>query len=73
MSIKLLDCVVLAKDVPEHDLRRGDVGTVVELYGDEAIEVEFISATGETRAVLTMKQADVRKASPTDVLAARQA
>lgn len=71
MSIKILDCVVLAKDVPEHGLRSGDLGTIVEVYDPDAFEVEFVTATGDTRAVLTLKTPDVRKASPTDMLAAR--
>ena len=29
-EIKLLDVVELTQDIPEHDLKRGEVGTVVE-------------------------------------------
>ena len=35
-----LECVVLARDVPEAGLRAGDVGTVVWVYGAEAVEEE---------------------------------
>ena len=31
-EIKLHDVVALLSDLPEHDLRRGDVGTVVEVF-----------------------------------------
>lgn len=48
-SIKLLDVVALTVDLPEHDLRRGQVGTVVEILGaGAAFEVEFADREGRT-------------------------
>jgi len=38
----LLDPVVLTRDVREHGLRVGDLGAVVELYGADGVEVEFV-------------------------------
>ena len=47
-KIKLLDVVALTQDVPEHNLKRGEVGTVVEILSNgEAYEVEFINANGQ--------------------------
>ncbi len=44
MNIKLLDIVALTDDLPEYNLRRGQVGTVVEILADgKAFEVEFSS------------------------------
>jgi hypothetical protein len=41
-TIKLLDVVALTVDLPEYNLRRGQVGTVVEeLASGAAFEVEF--------------------------------
>ncbi|NJM72145.1 MAG: DUF4926 domain-containing protein [Scytonema sp. RU_4_4] len=41
-SVKLLDVVALTVDLPEYNLWRGQVGTVVEmLAGGTAFEVEF--------------------------------
>jgi len=41
-KIKLLDVVALRRDVPEHNLKRGDIGMVVEIFSNgEAYEVEF--------------------------------
>ena len=49
MSIKLLDVVALTDDFPEYNLRRGQVGTVVEsLAGGTAFEVEFSDRDGWT-------------------------
>ena len=39
MKFALLDTVVLNRDLPEHGLRAGDVGAVVELYGTDGLEV----------------------------------
>jgi len=37
---------VVTVQVPEHGLRRGDLGAVVEVYEPEGIEVEFVRASG---------------------------
>ncbi len=48
-TVKLLDVVALTADLPEHDLRRGQVGTVVDvLAGGAAFEVEFSDRAGRT-------------------------
>lgn len=47
-EIKLLDVVALTEDQPEHNLKRGEVGTVVEILSDgEAFEVEFSDDNGQ--------------------------
>ena len=47
-KIKLLDVVALTQDVPEHNLKRGEVGTVVEILSNgEAFEVEFSDDNGQ--------------------------
>lgn len=46
---KLLDVVALTEDIPELHLRRGQVGTIVEVFEDgEAFEVEFSDQSGRT-------------------------
>ncbi len=48
-KIKLLDVVALTVDLPEYNLWRGQVGTVVEiLAGGAALEVEFSDREGRT-------------------------
>ena len=47
-KIKLLDVVALTEDIPEHNLKRGELGTVVEILADgEAYEVEFSDGNGQ--------------------------
>ena len=49
MSSKLLDVVALTDDLPGYNLRRGQVGTVIEsLAGGKAFEVEFSDLDGRT-------------------------
>ena len=48
-TIKLLDVIALTVDIPEYNLWRGQVGTVVELLADgAAFEVEFSDRNGRT-------------------------
>jgi Domain of unknown function (DUF4926) len=48
-TIKLLDVVALTVDIPEYNLWRGQVGTVVELLADgAAFDVEFSDRNGRT-------------------------
>lgn len=50
-TIQLLDVVALTADVPEHGLRIGQVGTVVEVLAERVFEVEFIDDNGTTYAM----------------------
>lgn len=48
-KVKLLDVIALTIDLPEYNLLRGQVGTVVELLADgAAFEVEFSDSNGQT-------------------------
>ncbi len=72
MNFALLDTVVLNRDLPEHGLRAGDLGAVVELYGTDGAEVEFVRASGQTKALVTLKLADLRAVAESDILAVRK-
>ena len=46
---KLLDVIALTADIPEYNLLRGQVGTIVEILGDGAsFEVEFSDKNGQS-------------------------
>jgi hypothetical protein len=66
-----LDTVVLLRDLPEAGLRSGDLGAVVQVYGDEAVEVEFVTAAGRTQALLTLPVGDLRPVRDKDLMAVR--
>lgn len=55
-TIKLLDIVALTVNLPEFNLWRGQVGTVVEILADgRAFEVEFSDRTGRTYESLGLR------------------
>ena len=66
-----LETVVLTRDLPEHGLERGDLGAVVALYAADALEVEFVTAAGQTQALVTLSASDVRPVRNDDLLAVR--
>lgn len=57
-EIKILDVVALLKAIPVHQLRPGQVGTVVEMIGENNFEVEFVDKQGRTIAMLPLKRTD---------------
>ena len=70
--IKELDTIVLAKDLKEYHLKRGDVGAVVHCYTDgKTFEVEFVTGEGKTIAVVTLSKADLRAIQREEILHVR--
>ena len=70
--IRELDSVVLAIDLPEYGLERGDIGTVVLLHGDgKGYEVEFVALDGETVAVVSLVPSQVRPIGHREIAHAR--
>lgn len=65
---KLLDTVALTHDLPAAGLRRGDLGAVVEVLAPDALEVEFVAASGRTQALLTLGVEDVRHVGDRDLI-----
>jgi Domain of unknown function (DUF4926) len=76
MAIDLYSDVILTRDVGEHGLRAGDVGTVVEQHvvpavAEEGYSVEFFDMTGNTVTVVTLPASALRMPTPADRPAAR--
>lgn len=71
MKFKTLDTVVLDRDLPDHGLREGDLGAVVDVYEPDGLEVEFVTASGRTAALVTLRERDVRPPGAADMLSAR--
>jgi hypothetical protein len=51
---KVLDVVALTEDLPGEDLRRGQVGTIVEVLRPDVFEVEFSDDFGRAYAFATV-------------------
>ncbi|MBI5364962.1 MAG: DUF4926 domain-containing protein [Planctomycetes bacterium] len=71
MQFQRLDTVILNRDLPQHGLRRGDLGAVVEVYLPNDLEVEFVTLAGRTAALLTLPVSDVRGVSEADLPSVR--
>jgi hypothetical protein len=70
--IRELDNVVLECDLPQHGLKRGDLGTVVLVHDRGAgYEVEFTALDGETIAVVTLSNGQLREAGGGEIAHAR--
>lgn len=69
---KNLETVILKRDIKKYGLRKGDMGAVVNVYNKgEVAEVEFVTATGKTVALVTLTSSDVRDIKQNDVLHVR--
>ena len=67
-NIQELDAVALTCDLPDHGLKRGDVGTAVLVHGKgEAFEVEFVDYEGQIIALVTLEDTQVRPLRAGDI------
>ena len=75
MTLNLYTEVVLLEDVPEENLRAGDVATLVEraarIDGDEGCILEVFNALGETVRIAIVPVSAVRGLSAHDVWTVR--
>ena len=71
MTFSALDTVVLREDLPGFGLEAGDVGAVVETYGGENLEVEFVGGSGTARALVTLEASQLRTIGDDEILAVR--
>ncbi len=60
-TIKLLDVIALLNDWPDHNLRCGEVGTVVEHLAPDVWLVEFSDNDGEEYAMLELRTDQLMK------------
>jgi len=75
MPFELFSDVILTMDLPDEDLKAGDVGTVVERHivpgMEDGYSVEFIDMTGQTVAVATVQASLLRAPTHADRPAVR--
>ena len=58
-NLELLAEVALLRNLPELGLVRGQVGTVVETFAPDSVEVEFCDDQGHTYALASLKSEDL--------------
>jgi Domain of unknown function (DUF4926) len=68
-SFDLLDLVVLTEPTPVHRLRKGALGTIVEILDSETFLVEFSDANGLSYAVTALKSSVLMKVYNEPILA----
>jgi len=69
MPYQLLDVVELIRDFPEQRLRAGMRGAVVDRYGNDEYEIEFVGGNGETVALLALNgKSDLKRAAVSESL-----
>lgn len=76
MSLPLYRRVALKRDLPEHDLKRGDVATLVDYVphpdgGEQGCLLEVFNALGESIAVVAVPESDIEDLRADEVLAVR--
>lgn len=54
-EIELLDTVALLDDLPQRNLKKGEVGTIVEILAPNVFEVEFSDDDGQTYAMFALR------------------
>ena len=76
MKYQLYTDMALARDLPSHDLRRGDVVRLVDHHvgpgGSEGYSIEVFNAVGETVAVTTVEEAALEPLHSDEVLSVRR-
>lgn len=71
--MELFKEAVLLVDLADKGLEKGDVGVVVEIYGNhEGYEVEFMTKEGRTIAVETLSSDQVRAINERDIWHVRE-
>lgn len=72
MGIQELDRVALRDDLPQHGLARGDIGTVVMTHAHgQRYTIEFVTLSGRTIAVETLRATQVRPLGENEIASAR--
>uniref|UniRef100_A0A7C2P557 DUF4926 domain-containing protein n=1 Tax=Schlesneria paludicola TaxID=360056 RepID=A0A7C2P557_9PLAN len=71
-GFKELDTVVLLTDRPADGLSKGDVGAVVHIHPEgEIVEVEFVTWSGQTVALVTVPTEELRKLDESERMQSR--
>ena len=70
MTFPMYEDVIVTTDVPSHDIRAGDIGTVVDRHivagKEEGYSVEFFDMTGKTVAVVALPGSRLRQPTSLD-------
>jgi len=72
MKFKLFQQVALAKDIPEKNLKRGDLATIVDYHpgteGETGYSIEVFNAVGDTIAVTVVPDNCLEELTENEIL-----
>ncbi|MBE9164352.1 MULTISPECIES: DUF4926 domain-containing protein [Microcoleaceae] len=76
MTLELYQEVALTRDLPEYQLRAGDIATLVDFVahpsgGEEGCLLEVFNAVGESLAVIAVPISAVEVLRPDEILTVR--
>ncbi|UCH96154.1 MAG: DUF4926 domain-containing protein [Candidatus Aminicenantes bacterium] len=75
MKYKLFEEVVLNKDIPGKNLKKGDVATIVEYHpvtdSEDGYSLEIFNVLGDTIAVLTVPESAIAPLTKNEVFNVR--
>lgn len=75
MRFELYTDAALARDIPEHQLRRGDVVKVIDYHpsanGEKGYSIEVFNAIGDTIAVTAVPESALEPLRKDEVLSVR--
>ena len=76
MKFNLFEQVALATDIPEENLRRGDVATIVDSHppangGELGYSIEVFNAIGDTIAVACVPESSLERLTADEILHVR--
>lgn len=76
MKFELYKDAVLTADLPEHRLKKGDLVKLVEHHvapdGTEGYSAEVLNALGDTLAVVTVAESNLKSLRDDEILCARE-
>ena len=76
MTYKLFEDVVLAKNIKEKGLHKGDVATIVDhhpiLDDEDGYSLEIFNTLGDTIAVITVEESAIAPLMANEIFSVRQ-
>lgn len=76
MAFELYTDAALARDIPEHQLRRGDVVKIIDFHassnGESGYSIEVFNALGDTLAVTAVPESALESLRNDEVLSVRK-
>ena len=71
--MKELERVALTEDLPEHGLKIGDIGMILDIYADhKGYQVEFVTLNGELIALVSVYPSQIRQLEQDEIASARR-